>query len=50
MERKPERSIDLLFFEYESHYDENDEYIVRWEIDWFWLIVTVAVVVSLFTV
>jgi len=48
LERKPERNIDLFFFKYESHYDENDDYIVRWEIDWFWPAVTVAVIVVLF--
>jgi len=48
MKRKPTRKIDLFFFEYESRYDENDDYVVHWEIDWFWLAVTAAVIVVLF--
>lgn len=50
MERKSTRNINLLFFEYKAYYDENDEYIVEWEIDWFWLIVVGFVIASLFGV
>lgn len=48
MERKPERKIDLFFFEYESYYDENDKYIVRWEIDWVWALATIFILVLIF--
>lgn len=48
MKRKATRKIDLFFFEYESYYDENDDYIVHWEIEWTWLVVTVVVIVGLF--
>ncbi len=48
MDRKPERDIDLFFFEYKAYYDENDDYRVHWKIDWFWLAVTAAVIVVLF--
>ena len=49
MDRKSERDIDLLFFEYKSYYDENDNYIVRWKIDWLYLLLAIFVVASMFT-
>lgn len=50
MERKPERKIDLFFFEYESYYDENDDYVVRWKFDWIYFIIAGFIIVSLFVI
>ncbi len=32
-------NIDLGFFEYHTKYDADDNYVVHWEIDWFWMLV-----------
>ena len=46
MERKPERDIDLWFFQYKSYYDDNDDYIVQWEFDWRYFMIAGIIVAS----
>ena len=46
MKRKSERDINLLFFEYKAYYDENDKYIVKWSIDWFWTFIITVIAFS----
>lgn len=48
MERKPIRNIDLFFFTYHSYYDENDDYVVKWEVDWWHLMVAIVILGSIF--
>jgi len=50
VERKPIRDIDLLFYTYRSYYDKNGDYIVKWDIHWFWVLIIGIVAASFFGV
>lgn len=45
--KRTERDIDLLFFTYKSYYNENNDYIVHWEINWWWLFIIGGVIAGL---
>ena len=38
-EDKATIDVDLGFFEYHAGYDDEDNYTVKWNIDWFWILV-----------